>query len=108
MYYRIAGRGFYSCVHPAVLKDKLSIDDVDLVAWYPDLSRRDETKLHRICTASIGEFHPVSDLATVLKHADCLGSRRDVSADARESAMRWARSKGTQKGRSHSEELART
>lgn len=33
VYYRVARRGFYSCIHPAELAGKLSIDDVALLAW---------------------------------------------------------------------------
>lgn len=39
---RVAHRGFYSCNRPAALGERISVDDVELVAWYPHLTRQDE------------------------------------------------------------------
>jgi hypothetical protein len=43
---RIARRGFYSCKCPEEIKDKVGIDDVDLLCWYPTLTAKDEKKIH--------------------------------------------------------------
>ena len=43
---RIAHRGFYSCKCPEEIKDKVGIDDLDLLCWYPNLTAKDEKKIH--------------------------------------------------------------
>ena len=47
-YSRIAHRGFYSCICPDEIKDKVSIDDLILLHWYPNLTPKDEKILHKI------------------------------------------------------------
>ena len=44
---RIANRGFYSCKCPDEIKDKVSIEDLILLCWFPNLTPKDEKKLHR-------------------------------------------------------------
>uniref|UniRef100_A0A6C0AQY4 GIY-YIG domain-containing protein n=1 Tax=viral metagenome TaxID=1070528 RepID=A0A6C0AQY4_9ZZZZ len=44
---RIAHRGFYSCKRPDDIKDKVSVEDLDLLCWYPNLSPKDEKSLHK-------------------------------------------------------------
>jgi hypothetical protein len=44
---RIAHRGFYSCVCPLEIRDRVSIDDLDLLFWYPTLTSKDEKRIHR-------------------------------------------------------------
>jgi hypothetical protein len=90
VYYRIASRGFYSCKHPVELQGKLSIDDVELVAWYPTLTTKDESEIHKACSASHGEFHPVSDLEAVVEHCDSKGESVPVSRVERARAIQWA------------------
>jgi hypothetical protein len=43
---RIAHRGFYSCKSPDEIKDKLGVEDFHLLCWYPNLTPKDEKKLH--------------------------------------------------------------
>jgi hypothetical protein len=43
---RIANRGFYSCKCPDEIKDRVSIEDLNLLFWYPNLTPKDEKKLH--------------------------------------------------------------
>jgi len=95
VYYRIAGRGFYSCVHPGQLKNRLSIHDVELLAWYPNLGRREERAIHKVCTTSYGEFHSTGDLITILKEGDRRDTRVVVSPSARNEAIAWAGSRCT-------------
>ena len=92
VYYRIAGRGFYSCLHPRELQGRLSIDDFDLVAWYPHLGRRDERAMHRACSTppSFGEFHALSNLELALRCGDARGERQPVDDDDRRQAVEWA------------------
>jgi hypothetical protein len=44
---RIAHRGFYSCKCPDEIKEKVSVEDLQLLYWYPKLTPKDEKKLHR-------------------------------------------------------------
>lgn len=44
---RVAHRGFNSCAPPCAAARGLTVDDLDLVAWFPSLTRRDEGRLHR-------------------------------------------------------------
>lgn len=95
VYYRVAGRGFYACVHPRVLDGRLGIDDLSLVAWYPSLTRRDEGRLHRACPTRVGEFHPLDELPKVLRAADALGPRAPVPNTERTKAIAWAGKRAT-------------
>ena len=44
---RIAHRGFYSCRCPDEIKDKVSVEDLNLLLWYPNLTPKDEKQLHK-------------------------------------------------------------
>ena len=44
---RIANRGFYSCKCPDEIKDRVGIEDLILLYWYPKLTPKDEKKLHK-------------------------------------------------------------
>ena len=90
-YYRVAGRGFYSCKHPECLDDKLGIFDLELVAWYPTLSRAEEKKAHNLTPKAdrVGEFHPLSALDTLTDFCDGLAARVDISASAKKRAIAW-------------------
>jgi hypothetical protein len=46
-YSRVAHRGFYSCACPHEIRDRVSVGDVELVAWHPSLTRRDETEVKK-------------------------------------------------------------
>lgn len=88
-YYRIAGRGFESVVHPIELDGKLWPDDLELVAWYPNLTRDDERDAHRLCTTRVGEFHESWEMDAVLALCDARGARCEVDEAARKRAMAW-------------------
>lgn len=90
VYYRIARRGFHSCVHPTELAAFLDAEHFELVRWYPSLGRRDETHAHRACLASCGEFHPGADLARAVECLDRRGASRPVGDEARRQAYAWA------------------
>ena len=94
VYYRIAGRGFFSCVAPKALGNALTINDFELIAWYPTLTRRDEGALHRNRCESVGEFHPLEELEATLIECDARGAREDVSSDDRDAAIEWAKHSG--------------
>jgi hypothetical protein len=66
---RIAHRGFYSCKCPDDIKDKVSVEDLDLICWYPTLSPKDEKKLHKdlINFKLCGEWFRSEAIDTILK-----------------------------------------
>lgn len=45
---RIANRGFYSCICPDEIKDKVSVKDLNLLCWFPKLTPKDEKNFHRM------------------------------------------------------------
>lgn len=55
---RVAHRGFYSCLRPAALARQAGADDLELLAWFPTLQKRDERRLHRALApfALVGEW----------------------------------------------------
>ena len=90
VYYRIARRGFHSCVHPPELNDHLDEEHFILVRWYPLLGRRDETAAHKSCETAYGEFHLDSDMERAIRCLDQRGTHVDVGEPARREALSWA------------------
>lgn len=91
VYYRVAGRGFHACVHPACLDGKLGMRDLELLAWYPTLTMSDEKAVHRAGKATrVGEFHPAEALPTILADLDARGARESVDEAAKQQAVAWA------------------
>jgi len=39
---RVAHRGFYSCVCPQEIQDRVSIEDLELLAWFPGMDKSHE------------------------------------------------------------------
>ena len=54
---RVAHRGFYSCLHPHALHNKIGVHDVDLVLWFPSFGRKEEKTLHKMLT----EYHVIGE-----------------------------------------------
>ena len=89
-YYRVAGRGFQSVIHPPELDGLLYMKDLCLVRWYPSLTRQDETMVHRTFSqGKIGEFHPVSDEMNIVASLDRIAIHCEVSNASRIRAVRW-------------------
>lgn len=89
-YYRVAGRGFESIIHPEELNGKTYTEDLELVGWYPQLTRVIEMSIHRrFTTGKVGEFHRLEDLECILGTLNALGSPCFVSQKSREKAVRW-------------------
>ena len=59
---RVAFRGFNSCVVPRELRGRTDAHDLELVAWFPTLGRRDEGAVHRRRRGKngVGEWHAAS------------------------------------------------
>lgn len=91
-YYRVAGRGFESVVHPEALDGRLYLEHLHLEGWYPRLTRRDEAAVHRqFREGAVGEFHRLEDLTSILQALDAQSPREPVSESARLAAVRWGR-----------------
>lgn len=89
-YYRVAGRGFQSCVHPSELDGMLYMKHLKLLAWYPTLTREHETMIHRTFREGrIGEFHPQTNTLAILSALDSHGTNTTITEEARVRAMRW-------------------
>ena len=44
---RVAHRGFYSCICPFEIKEKVSVEDLTLLYWFPSLTAKEEHQLHK-------------------------------------------------------------
>lgn len=44
---RVAHRGFYSCVCPVEIRNRVSVEDLELLAWFPDLNRATEAMIKK-------------------------------------------------------------
>lgn len=64
---RIAHRGFRSCIHPRDLRDKVMVDDMDLIYWFPSKTPKDEKALHRALASHrvCGEWFSTDALAVI-------------------------------------------
>ena len=105
VYYRVARRGFQSCIHPPCLDRRLTMEDVRLLAWFPTLGRRDEGALHRMDADRVGEFHRVERLDALLEEARRRGAEASVTEREKDEARAWARPGGR---RAHRARTART
>lgn len=83
---RIAHRGFGKILHPAILKDRVSVHDLELIAWYPELTTKDEKRFHRLFHAHhvIGEWFSLEALDNVLL---ALGPNNQASICSKEAAL---------------------
>jgi hypothetical protein len=99
-YYRIAGRGFASCVHPPELEGFLYVQHLHLLAWYPSLTRDDESAVHRkFASGKVGEFHSKEDAEEILCYLDSLGERKQITDAQKAKAVRWGYRKVRQAAR---------
>lgn len=70
---RVAHRGFYSCICPDEIKDKVSVEDLELIYWFPYLTNKDEINFHnqlqeyRIC----GEWFSIEALNEIQNITNC-------------------------------------
>jgi hypothetical protein len=44
VYHRYINRGFYSCICPNEINDKVGFDDLKLIYWFYNLDNDDEKK----------------------------------------------------------------
>lgn len=67
VYFRFVRRGFYSCVSPPLLRECLDFEHVELLAFYPNLTLKEEDQIHRYleedaCRRRCGEWFEDCDL----------------------------------------------
>ena len=97
VYYRVAGRGFYSCNAPLELKELLTFFDLSLLKWYPNLTLAAEKNIHHTLWGSdtpppTGEFHRVCLLDTVISMCEKMGGKeKKVTDHEKMEAKQWAK-----------------
>ena len=75
---RVAFRGFHSCVVPRELGDRVNRGDLELLAWYPRLTRKDERTVHRAFqVGAVGEWHCSADSEAILALARTLNGNSE-------------------------------
>ena len=47
VYSRIAHRGFHSCVCPRELGGRVNLEDMELMAWFPQLTKNEEREVKK-------------------------------------------------------------
>jgi len=59
--------GDFMKIGPPQLQNRVTVDDLELLRWYPNLKRADEKALHKRCHASSkgGEWFSMEALALV-------------------------------------------
>lgn len=88
VYSRIAHRGFHSCVCPDELEGRVDVADVELMAWFPSLTKTEERevktrwKRHRIYGKS--EWFPSSCLPEIMDFLSGRDSDQKESCDLQE------------------------
>lgn len=92
-YYRVAGRGFQTVVHPDELDGKLWLEDLELVAWYPNLTTHDELDAHHLTPKElrVGEFHPAESVDVILQLCDARDARVTITDAQKRQAIAWGR-----------------
>lgn len=88
---RIAHRGFSSCVCPKEIRHCVSIDDMELIAWFPHQTKKTEQyikkkwKKHRIYGKS--EWFSCEQLNEILKYLEGLESNQAHLCDPFEALL---------------------
>ena len=64
---RIAHRGFYSCIHPKEIHARVGVDDFELLYWFPDLTTKDEKRVHKLLQSHsiCGEWFTTEALSSI-------------------------------------------
>lgn len=82
---RISHRGFYSCVCPNEIKDRVSMDDMELIAWFPKQKKKTEQQIkkkwkqHRIYGKS--EWLSSNKLAEIIQYLEQLEPNQAHTCD---------------------------
>ena len=88
---RIAHRGFTSCVCPREIRDCVSMNDMELIAWYPYLTKKIERKVKTQWKASRiygkSEWFPAGKLGEIQTFLDGLGENKAHLCDPFEAVL---------------------
>jgi hypothetical protein len=93
VWYRVARRGFNSCICPRHLRNKTHGQQLELLAFYPNLCTKDEKKLHRTHKhLRTGEWYPAKLLPRLIGwlEEEAGGQEAPVSEAAKAKAFEWA------------------
>ncbi len=93
VWYRVARRGFNSCVCPRTLAGKTHVEQLALLAFYSNLTTKEEKQLHRenkVCRT--GEWYKVEELPRIKHFLEHVvgGVDAAVTVDEKNEALRWA------------------
>jgi len=100
VWYRVARRGFGSCVSPAETRGRLSISDLTLLRWYPNLDITHERAFHKhwrgkqghVC----GEWYHYSYFPEIRGQIEgrMKGVSTPVNPEDKQKAITWGTSRG--------------
>lgn len=88
---RVAHRGFSSCVCPQEIKDRVAMEDVELVAWFPHQTKKTEQyikkrwKQHRVYGKS--EWMPLALREEVVGYLEGLELNKAHECDPYEAIL---------------------
>jgi hypothetical protein len=95
VYYRYIKRGFYSCISPSEIRNRLSFDDVELLCWFPNLNEASEKTIHNLLSARLskyGEWFKTDDheiIVNIIKNVG--GVQQEVLPAELDQAREWAK-----------------
>jgi hypothetical protein len=95
VYFRYINRGFYSCICPNEISNKVGLDDLTLLYWFPSLDISIEKKIHKTLKKSetkIGEWYSykiIDKILTIITQ-DFKGVCELPTANDLEIAKKWA------------------
>jgi hypothetical protein len=64
VYFRYIHRGFYSCMCPTEIKEKVSFEDLELLYWFDNLNLQDEKNIHQYLETlyyKCGEWYKITE-----------------------------------------------
>lgn len=88
---RIAHRGFSSCVCPKEIQDRVCMEDMELIAWFPKQNRKTEqqikTKWKQYRIYGKSEWLPADKLNEVLEYLEKLEDNQAHFCDPFEAVL---------------------
>jgi hypothetical protein len=94
VYYRFIRRGFFSCISPIEIQNRLSFDDVELLFWFPNLNEKDEKHLHILLSNTLqkyGEWFKTDNSNIILNCIQNVGGVLEiVLQESLDEAKKWA------------------
>lgn len=100
VFYRYINRGFYSCICPIEIKDKVSFNDLKLIYWFENLDKNDEKNLHKQLRKSYlykGEWYKYEIITyiTDVIYKDYNGILKMPTVDEYNDALKWCNNLNT-------------